>query len=178
MFNVTIKFNQSYNWSGVGICNHISGDIWLFIKVSIHVWPSFILSLSVYNMLVSMLSHHLLLFLLEFQLVVEEMLVVSQVLNCPCIFLGILVLSLSLVLLNLSGSLSFNLIYLFWSEILEVIRYISMWSQLWHGGSSIFSHDITHISSSNFMMVLVLLIVSPVLLSLSFFISLYLLKLL
>jgi hypothetical protein len=122
-------------------------------------------------MLVSVFSIHSLLFIFEVQLVVQEMLVVSQVLDGPSIFFSVHVLSVCTVIINLLSSFGIDLTYLIWSKLFEVIWHVSVWGQLGSSSGSVFSHDITHVGSSNFMLILVFLIVFPVAFSLSFFIS-------
>jgi hypothetical protein len=121
---------------------------------------------------VSVVGSHFVLLVLKIKFVVEEVLIVSQVLHGPSIFFSILVLSIDSVFFNLLGSFSVDLCHLVGSEILEVVWDVSMWSQLGLSGSSIFRHDITHVGSGDFKLVLAFLVIFPVLLPLFLFVGL------
>jgi len=129
-------------------------------------------------MLVSVFFNQLLFFVCQFNLVIEEMLSVGQILNCPLILLSLVVLLQGFCLSNLIFSLLHNVLLLSFGEALKVVWDKSMRSQLRSGGSLILSHDVTHISSINFFLIHFFLILPPLSLSISFLLGKHLIILL
>jgi hypothetical protein len=97
-------------------------------------------------------------------------LVICKVLDSPLIFFRILIFNCCLVIFNLFCSFFINSLDLSWSEPFEMIRNISMWSKLGSCSFEVFSHNVSHICSWNFELVLFFLVVSPYWLS-SFLLS-------
>ena len=77
----------------------------------------------------------------------------------------------SFLLDDLACSLVVDLFYLVRSESFEVIWHISVASVLADSGVSVLSHDIAHIGIGDLLVIPVLLVISPVLLSLSLLVS-------
>ena len=97
-----------------------------------------------------MVSHFislLVILLLQLELVVHLVHVVRQILNCPLSLFVFIEFVVSDIVLNLTFSLRLNLLNLVWSQAFEVIRNVSVGSELRFGSLSSFSHDITHIGS-------------------------------
>lgn len=105
----------SLNWPYVSAGNHIFLDVWLFIQVAVHIWPSFIFGLLVNNVRVTMLIHQGFLFFLEVDLVIQDMLVIGQVLNSPLVFFRVLGLLIFFIIDGLSFSLGHNIFDLLFS---------------------------------------------------------------
>ena len=110
----------------------------------------------------------MLLSLLQVKFVVEVMLSVRKVLDCPLVFFSIFVLFGQFVILYLLSSLSIDIVDLVRSESLEVIWDESMRGQLRFGCLEVFSHDVAHVSSGNLKSVLLLLVIFPGILSVLF----------
>ena len=73
-----------------------------------------------------------------------------------------------LVILHLLGTGSIDLVYGIWFQSLEVVWNISVLGKLGGSGHWVLGHEITHIGSCNFLLVHVLLLISPGLFSISF----------
>jgi len=154
-------------WSHTGVGNHILFNIWKWVQVTVHVWPSCILGSFVDQVLVSMLLSEFLFLFCEFDLVVKELLGVCKILNGPLVFLWVLVFVQLLGDSNLFFSLGHDVFLLSFSESLEVIWNKSMRGKLRSGGFFVFSHDIAHVSSVNFVLVHFFLVLFPVRFSIS-----------
>lgn len=70
LYMITLKINPihlrsssilslSFDWPGVLAGNHVLGDRWLWVQVSVHVWPSRVLGNLVHLGLVTVLFCHL-----------------------------------------------------------------------------------------------------------------------
>jgi len=96
---------------------------------------------------------------------------ISQVLNSPGLCLRFLVFDDLLIIFDLLGTSSINIINSFWLETLEVVWHISVSTEL--GGCShwVLSHEISHVSSGDLLLVHVLLVISPRLLSIFLLLS-------
>lgn len=140
---------------------HILSNVWEWVLITVHVWPSLLLGSLVKNVLIAVSSHHRLIFLVKFNLVVQEMLGVSEVLNGPLVFLGLHILLVNLGIDDLASLGGLDIINLVWSQPLEVVWHKSMWSQLRLGCVEILSHDIAHVCPLNLKSILILLILFP-----------------
>jgi len=120
---------------------------------------------------VSVGINHFFLFVLELQLVIQEVLGVSQVLNGPLVLLCVLIFPGKFGIDDLLLSLGHDVLLLGLGEPLEVVWHESVWSQLRLGGGLVLGHDIRHVGSINLGLVLPLLIVSPLLLPVSLFLG-------
>ena len=101
------------------------------------------------------------LLVLEYDLIVKEFLSVGQVLHCPGLVLSLLLLVESLLLHHLSMSLDVDHFGMLWFEALEVVRHVSMGSQLRNSGTRVLGHDVGHVGSADLELVLRLLLISP-----------------
>jgi hypothetical protein len=152
---------KSLNVSYISSWDHVLGDIGDSILISIHVWPSGILGGLVYDVLVLMRIHHLLTFISQIHFVVQEMLIICEVLDCPLILFRVLVFNSFLVVVYLASSLIVNPINLSRSESFKVIRNIPMWRKLRSSRFEVFGHDVGHVCSGDLTLILLFLIVSP-----------------
>jgi len=103
----------------------------------------------------------LFLFFLKVDFIIQEMLGISQILDSPLIFLGVLIFLSKLGVNDLLLSLSHDIVLLNLSETLEVIWHKSMWSKLRLCRMLILGHDIRHIGSVNLGLIGFLLIHIP-----------------
>ena len=99
------------------------------------------------------------------------MLGVRQILDCPLIFLRVLIFLGKFGINNLLLSLGHDVILLSLGKPLEVIWHESVWSQLRLCSCLILGHDIRHIGSENLGLIRLLLIISPLVLSVFFILS-------
>ena len=158
---VSLSIDIWIDWSIGSTVDHILLDIWLCVEITIHVWPSSILSCFINKVLVTVGCHHLLLSLLQLKFVVEIMLSVRKVLDCPLVFFSIFILFSQFVILYLLSSCSVDILDLVRSEALEVVWHESVRSKLRFGCLEVFSHDVAHVSSGNLELVRRLLVFSP-----------------
>jgi len=114
---------------------------------------------------------HLSLLICQLQFICKHDLSIRFLLNGP----GLVFISLSLLLCpdipNLLSMLIFYVFNLVRSQPLEVVRNISVISQLTHCSIRIFSHYIAIIGSCNFSLVLSFLVIFPWIFSILFFLS-------
>lgn len=118
-----------------------------------------------------MLLDHLRLLISKIDFVVEEVLSIGQVLDGPVMILSLLILVNLLVILDLLGASGIDLIYGVRLQTLEVIRHITVLRELRGRRHWILGHEVAHISSCNFLLVHILLIVGPGLLSIFLLLS-------
>ena len=123
------------------------------IEVTIHVWPSVVLCHLVDEVLVSVGTSHLVLLGLKVDLIIQEVLIIGQILNRPLILFRVLVFNFSFFGFYLHVPFVIDAFDLAWSESLEVIGHISVRSELRGSSCEVFSHDVTHIGSGDFMLV-------------------------
>ena len=164
---------QSDYWSGLSIGDHIFLHVWKWVQVTVHVWPSSIFSSFIYQMLISMLLHELLFLFSQFNFVVKEMLSIRKILDSPLVLFTVFIFLKLLGDFNLLFSWRHDVFLLSLSKTFKMIRNESMRSKLRSSGCFVLSHDITHVSSIDFMLVHFLLILSPVGLSISLLLSLH-----
>ena len=112
-----------------------------------------------------MLLGGLCLFIGQIDLVVQEVLGVRKVLHCPGLLLSLLILGNVLIIFDLLSAGRIYLINVIRFESLEVVGYVAMLSELGGGGHWVLSHEIGHVSSCDFFLIHVLLVVGPGLLS-------------
>lgn len=125
-----------------------------------------------------MLLDHVCLLVSQVHLIVQEVLGVCQILNGPSLLLGFLGLPDALIVLDLLCSCGINLVNGFGLEALEVVRNVSVPAKLRGGSHWILSHEVIHVSTSNLLLVHVLLVVSPGLLTVPLLLSKHLIILL
>jgi len=149
-------------WSNLSIGNHIFLHVWKWVQVTIHIWPSSIFSSLINQMLIPMLFHKFLLFFSQFNLIVKEMLGVCKILDGPLVFFTVIIFLKLLCDFNLLFSWRHDVFLLSLGESFKVVRNESMWSKLRGSGCFVLCHDITHVSSIDFVLVHFLLVLSPV----------------
>jgi len=108
-----------------------------------------------------MVLRHLLLLLLEFKFIVQEVLSICQVLDRPLVFLLLILLPLIRILVHLRSSSGHYLFFLLWTQALEVVRNESVRSELALSCLRVLSHDIAHVCAEDFTLVLLFLVVPP-----------------
>ena len=96
---------------------------------------------------------------------------VSEVLNSPSLILILQVLIDLLVVLHLLSASRIDFVNGRWLEALEVVWHIAVLAELRCGGHWILSHEVGHIGAGDFLLVHILLIISPGLFTVSFLLS-------
>lgn len=109
---------------------------------------------------------HLFLLGFELQFIIEEVLGVCYVLHGPVVVFRVLILVDCLIILDLLCAGGIDFINLGWLESLEVIRNVTVLAELRSCGHWVFSHEISHISSCNFVLIHIFLVIFPLLFSL------------